>query len=44
MAGHPTVGTAFVLARLGLIDSSGSPPTVRFEEGVGVIRVNLEFS
>jgi len=44
MAGHPTVGTAFILARLGLIDSSSREAVVRFEEGVGIIRVSLEFS
>lgn len=39
MAGHPTVGTAFVLQRLGKIPSEGS---VVFEEGVGPITVTLE--
>ncbi|HVF91952.1 MAG TPA: PhzF family phenazine biosynthesis protein [Blastocatellia bacterium] len=43
MAGHPTVGTAFVLSRLGLIDPSGGARSVRFQEGVGIIRVGLEF-
>lgn len=44
MAGHPTVGTAFLLSRLGLIDPSEGAATVRFEEGVGVIRVSVEFT
>lgn len=39
MAGHPTVGTAFVLQREGLIPSSGA---VRFEEGIGVVKVDLQ--
>ncbi|HEX9935573.1 MAG TPA: PhzF family phenazine biosynthesis protein [Longimicrobium sp.] len=40
-AGHPTVGTAAVLAREGLIPHSGS---VVFEEGVGPVRVDVEVS
>jgi trans-2,3-dihydro-3-hydroxyanthranilate isomerase len=44
MAGHPTVGTAYVLAREGMLgDLSGkSRLDVRFEEGVGVIPVRIE--
>ena len=38
MAGHPTVGTAFVLQHAGRIPAQG---TVRFEEGVGIIPVAL---
>ena len=38
MAGHPTVGTAFVLQHTGRIPAQG---TVRFEEGVGIISVAL---
>ena len=41
MAGHPTVGTAFILAREGLIKSTQTK--VIFEEGVGPIPVELEF-
>ncbi len=44
MAGHPTVGTAFVLARLGLIAPPDGTRSVRFEEGVGIIHVSVEFS
>jgi trans-2,3-dihydro-3-hydroxyanthranilate isomerase len=43
MAGHPTVGTAYVLAREGKIRPSGGRAEVRFEEGVGPIPVTLEF-
>jgi trans-2,3-dihydro-3-hydroxyanthranilate isomerase len=39
-AGHPTVGTAFVLATSGLIDHSTS--NIRLEEGVGPVAVRLE--
>ena len=38
MAGHPTVGTAYVLRREGMIDAV---PSVVFEEGVGLIPVGL---
>jgi trans-2,3-dihydro-3-hydroxyanthranilate isomerase len=37
MAGHPTVGTAFVLAREGII----TKPNVIFEEGVGPVPVSI---
>jgi trans-2,3-dihydro-3-hydroxyanthranilate isomerase len=36
-AGHPTVGTAFVLATLGEIEVSGSETRIIFEEGVGPV-------
>lgn len=42
-AGHPTIGTAFVLAREGFIDLAEDRVTVRLEEGVGVIPVTLTF-
>lgn len=38
MAGHPTVGTAFVLAREGML----AKPEVVFEEGVGPVPVSIE--
>ncbi len=41
MAGHPTVGTAFVLAREHLIQLTEPETTITFEEGVGVIPVTL---
>ena len=43
MAGHPTVGTSFVLARERLFDWSGDEAELRLEEGVGLIPVRLEF-
>jgi len=41
MAGHPTVGTAYVLAREGFLPASKTH--VVFEEGVGPIPVELKF-
>jgi trans-2,3-dihydro-3-hydroxyanthranilate isomerase len=43
MAGHPTVGTTFILARERMIESPGdaAPSTVRLEEGVGPIPVEI---
>lgn len=41
-AGHPTLGTAFVLAHLGLIDMGGAEKLVKFEEGIGVVPVKIE--
>ncbi len=43
MAGHPTVGTAFVLALEQMVDPSAPAVTVRFEEGVGVIPVTIQW-
>jgi trans-2,3-dihydro-3-hydroxyanthranilate isomerase len=43
MAGHPTVGTSFVLARERMFDWSGGEAELRLEEGVGLIKVRLEF-
>ena len=43
MAGHPTVGTAFVLAREHLIPRGGRETNVVFEEGVGPVPVSVEF-
>jgi trans-2,3-dihydro-3-hydroxyanthranilate isomerase len=43
MAGHPTVGTAFALALEQMIEPSGPETTVRFEEGVGVIPVRVQW-
>ena len=42
MAGHPTVGTAFVLAREHLIQLAEPETTITFEEGVGVVPVTLQ--
>ncbi len=41
MAGHPTVGTAFILSHNNLISLTEPETTLLFEEGVGVIRVTL---
>jgi trans-2,3-dihydro-3-hydroxyanthranilate isomerase len=43
MAGHPTVGTAFVLAREHLIPRAERETNVVFEEGVGPVPVRVEF-
>jgi trans-2,3-dihydro-3-hydroxyanthranilate isomerase len=44
MAGHPTVGTSYVLAREQLIDRTGDQVTIRLEEGVGPIPVDISFT
>lgn len=41
-AGHPTLGTAFVLAQEGKVKLTKGKATVRFGEGVGPIDVELE--
>src|SRR5919205_811021 len=43
MAGHPTVGTTFVLAREHLIPRDAPEVTVTLEEGVGPVPVRVEF-
>lgn len=48
MAGHPTVGTTFVLARERMIESSGrekaaGTTTIRLEEGVGPVPVEISW-
>lgn len=48
MAGHPTVGTTFVLARERMIETSGrenagGATTIRLEEGVGTIPVEVSW-
>ena len=42
MAGHPTIGTAFVLAREKMLPAGGDILTIRFEEKVGPIPVRFE--
>jgi trans-2,3-dihydro-3-hydroxyanthranilate isomerase len=42
MAGHPTIGTAFVLAHKHLIQATEPETTLMFEEGVGIITVILK--
>ena len=41
-AGHPTVGTAAVLTRLGLVPISDGAATIVLEEGVGPITVEIQ--
>jgi trans-2,3-dihydro-3-hydroxyanthranilate isomerase len=41
-AGHPTVGTAFLLATLGECDLSVPEPVVVLEEGVGDVHVRIQ--
>ena len=43
MAGHPTVGTAFVLAREHLIPRAEREVNIVFEEGVGPVPVRVEY-
>lgn len=42
MAGHPTVGTTFVLAREKMFNWTGDSYDLRLEEGVGPIPVHME--
>jgi trans-2,3-dihydro-3-hydroxyanthranilate isomerase len=44
MAGHPTVGTSFVLAREHMIERAGERKVVILEEGVGDIPVEINFT
>lgn len=41
-AGHPTVGTAFVLAAAGEFELADDEITIVFEEGVGPVPVNIQ--
>ena len=43
MAGHPTIGTSYVLARENMVGVSESHPVIKLEEGVGVIPVTFQF-
>ncbi len=43
MAGHPTVGTSYVLAREHMVSVTPAQPMIRLEEGVGVIPVEFQF-
>jgi trans-2,3-dihydro-3-hydroxyanthranilate isomerase len=43
MAGHPTVGTTFVLTRAGLVRPGAGPTTIVLEEGVGPIPVAIDW-
>ena len=45
MAGHPTVGTSFILAREHMIElKSRGVTTIKLEEGVGTIPVDINFT
>lgn len=41
MAGHPTVGTAYLLARLGALGRIADAKTIIFQEGIGPIAVTV---
>jgi trans-2,3-dihydro-3-hydroxyanthranilate isomerase len=43
MAGHPTIGTSFVLAHDHVIEYLSEEVSIRLEEGVGVIPVTIQF-
>ncbi len=43
MAGHPTVGTTYVLSRVGLIAKTGNPTLAVLEEVVGDIPVRINY-
>ena len=43
MAGHPTIGTSFVLAREHLIPRGEAESSIVLEEGVGPVPVRVEF-
>lgn len=43
MAGHPTVGTSFILAREHMIERGQEEITIKLEEGVGTIPVQINF-
>jgi len=40
-AGHPNIGTAFVLAKTGAFGDLDGPLEVRFEEGAGVVPISI---
>lgn len=41
-AGHPTLGTAHVLASIGQVELTGDATEIVFEEGVGPVRVSIQ--
>ncbi|MDT4897797.1 MAG: trans-2,3-dihydro-3-hydroxyanthranilate isomerase [Acidobacteriota bacterium] len=43
MAGHPTVGTSFILAREHMIEPGAEESNIKLEEIVGTIPVNINF-
>jgi trans-2,3-dihydro-3-hydroxyanthranilate isomerase len=43
-AGHPTVGTSYLLARLGLVELDPAEPLMVLEEGIGDVSVTVQFA
>jgi trans-2,3-dihydro-3-hydroxyanthranilate isomerase len=43
MAGHPTIGTAFVLALMSVAEQTRRPTLLNLEEGIGPIVVTIEW-
>ena len=41
-AGHPNVGTAYALARAGSVFGKSTGETMRFEEGAGLVEINVQ--
>lgn len=41
-AGHPTIGTSFLLAKLGLVEMDAADPVMVLEEGVGDVAVKVQ--
>lgn len=41
-AGHPNIGTAFVLASMGVFGSLEAPTSVAFEEQAGLVTISIE--
>jgi trans-2,3-dihydro-3-hydroxyanthranilate isomerase len=42
-AGHPNVGTAFVLAATGVLGDGRQAMTIRFEEGAGIVPISVQY-
>jgi trans-2,3-dihydro-3-hydroxyanthranilate isomerase len=42
-AGHPNVGTAFVLAAIGALGERRQATTVTFEEGAGIVPISIHY-
>jgi trans-2,3-dihydro-3-hydroxyanthranilate isomerase len=42
MAGHPTIGTSFILAREHMVNVDGDQTVIRLEEGVGLVPVKVD--
>jgi len=42
-AGHPTIGTAHVLAASGEVRAEGNEARILFEEGIGIVPVRVQF-